>query len=123
MIIGYLKKLISIQARSDLFIIFLAFICCCSSETLSQTNRNSEKFVLSEEEQLWVSQHPVVRVTNQMDWAPIDFVQGGEATGFSIDYLNLVLQNVGLRAEYINGYSWDELHKQTEEKKLILSTV
>ncbi|MEZ5758889.1 MAG: transporter substrate-binding domain-containing protein [Emcibacteraceae bacterium] len=96
----------------------LAFFCFCSSESYSQTNRNTEKFILSAEEQLWVSSHPVVRVTNQMDWAPIDFVQGGEATGFSIDYINLVLQNVGLSAEYINGYSWDELHKQTEEKKI-----
>ena len=79
---------------------------------------NSNALILTVDEQLWVSQHPIVRVSNQMSWAPIDFVKGGQATGFSIDYINLVLQKVGLRPEYINGYKWDELNKLIVENKI-----
>lgn len=106
-------------AISLLFIMIISIIF--STLTFAQEDGrdiNSIKFVLSAEEQLWVSEHPVVRITNQMDWAPFDFVQGGVPTGFSIDYINLVLQKVGLTANYINGYAWDELHKQTEDKEI-----
>ncbi|MBT5074660.1 MAG: transporter substrate-binding domain-containing protein [Kordiimonadaceae bacterium] len=91
------------------------------STSLAQTNDqplNSIEFILSAEEQLWVAEHPVVRITNQMDWAPFDFIQGGNPTGFSIDYINLILQKVGLTGDYINGYTWEELHKQTEDKEI-----
>lgn len=66
-------------------------------------------FILSSEEQIWISEHPIIRATNEMDWPPIDFVRAGEPTGFAIDYLNLVAEKVGLNIEYVNGYTWNEL--------------
>ena len=64
-----------------------------------------ESISLTEEERSWISEHPVLKATNEMDWAPIDFVRSGEPAGFSIDYLNLVASKVGLSIEYINGHT------------------
>ncbi|MCC3860159.1 transporter substrate-binding domain-containing protein [Pseudemcibacter aquimaris] len=74
--------------------------------------QTSNNFVLnlSAEEQQWISENPTLTVTNQMNWAPIDFVDGDRPSGFSIDYLNLVLSKVGLNASYINGLAWNDLH-------------
>ena len=66
---------------------------------------NSEGISLTVEERSWIAEHQVLKATNEMDWAPIDFVRSGEPAGFSIDYLNLVASKVGLSIEYINGHT------------------
>ncbi len=65
--------------------------------------------LLTEEEKIWIAENPIIKSTNEPAWAPLDFIRNGEAVGFSIDYLNLVAQKVGLQVEYINGYSWEEM--------------
>ncbi len=77
-----------------------------------------ESISLTEEERSWISEHPVLKATNEMDWAPIDFVRSGEPAGFSIDYLNLVARKVGLNIEYVNGHTWEELVKLLKNKEI-----
>ena len=64
---------------------------------------------LTPKEQAFVQDHPVIRVSNEMDWPPFDFAIGGQPFGLSIDLMNLLAQRLGLTLEYINGYSWSEL--------------
>lgn len=73
---------------------------------------------LSASEKLWISQHPVLRASNTMDWIPLDFVSNGEPTGLSVEYLNLVAKKVGIKIDYVNGYSWDDLVKLMRERKI-----
>lgn len=72
----------------------------------------------TEEEQKWISDHPTIKVTNKMEMAPIDFVQGGVATGFSIDYINLIAEKIGIKAEYVNGISWNESLDLVKNKQI-----
>ena len=60
-------------------------------------------------EKVFVQEHPMIRVSNEMDWPPFDFAIGGQPFGLSIDLMNLLAQRLGLKIEYINGYSWSEL--------------
>lgn len=73
---------------------------------------------LTEEEIAWIAEHPVIRATNEMDWAPIDFVQDGNAVGFSVDYLNLIARKTGLKIEYVSGYSWEGLLELLRNREL-----
>ncbi|WP_117234213.1 HD domain-containing phosphohydrolase [Vibrio maerlii] len=50
-----------------------------------------------------------LKVSNQNDWAPIDFTLAGEPKGYAIDLLNIIQESSGLNFEYINGRSWSEL--------------
>lgn len=65
--------------------------------------------VLNETEKQWVKENPVMFVSNEMDWAPIDFAVSGQPYGYSVDYLSLVSQMTGIRFEYLNGFTWLEL--------------
>jgi len=69
----------------------------------------AEQIALTAAEKGFLAEHPVIRVGNEMDWPPFDFVENGEATGYSIDLLNLIAEKTGLQLKYINGYTWDEL--------------
>jgi len=76
--------------------------------------------ILTTEEKVWLAAHPLIRVSNEMDWPPFDFMRNGEPAGFSIDYLNLIGQKLGLNFEWINGYSWDELVTMAKTRELDL---
>ena len=65
--------------------------------------------ILSDEERDWISEHPVLRVANELDWPPFDFAEDGEPKGYSIDLINLIGEKTGLKLEFINGYTWSEL--------------
>ncbi len=64
---------------------------------------NAQEIDLTEAETAWIEEHPVIRVHNEMDWPPFNFNENGEPRGFSIDFMNLVADAVGLQVEYISG--------------------
>ncbi|MEG3639599.1 transporter substrate-binding domain-containing protein [Magnetococcus sp. PR-3] len=64
---------------------------------------------LTDEEQQWLKDNPVIRVGNEMDWPPFDFVEKKKASGFSIDLMRLLARKSGLRLQFINGLKWSEL--------------
>ncbi len=80
----------------------------------------SQKLTLSPEEQLFLQGNPVIRVSNEMDWPPFDFVDNGKPAGFAMDYIALIGEMVGLKLEFINGFSWPELLTMGKEKKIDL---
>ena len=104
-----------------IFICLYFLIIVSFNEVIAQTLNTEtpqENFILTKEEQIWVSEHPVIKVTNQMDWPPFDFVIAGEPAGYSIDYLNLLAEKIDFKIEYVNGYRWDELSDQLENKQI-----
>ncbi len=60
-------------------------------------------------EQAFINANPSVRVSNEFDWPPFDFVADGEPTGFGIELMGLLAEKSGLTFTYVNGYTWDEL--------------
>ncbi len=83
------------------------------ASSLKQQHTQSEiavpKLTLTDEEKKFVAGQPVLRVSNESDWPPIDFTQAGLPKGYSIDMVNLIAQMTGLKIQYTNGYSWPEL--------------
>jgi len=71
--------------------------------------QDSLRIDLSKTEERWLSQHPVIKVSNEMDFPPFDFTVDNQPQGYMIDLLNLLSANIGIRLEYVNGYAWPEL--------------
>jgi len=71
---------------------------------------------LTLEEQAWIRQHPVIRVSNELEWPPINFVKNGKPTGFSVEYIKLVAEKVGIRLEFVPGNSSDLLQKAYDKE-------
>jgi len=103
-----------------LYLMVFLFAAIMNSE-LSYAQNQTNELSLSAEEQSWISEHPSIRVTSQMDWPPFDFVQGGVISGFSIDYLNLISSKTGINFEYVNGYTWEQLNDQLINKEIDLT--
>lgn len=75
----------------------------------SYKKSKSDLIYLSPEEKEWIGKKGVLKVSNELDWPPFDFVQDNKPSGISIDYLNLIAKKAGLELEYVNGYTWSEL--------------
>ena len=73
---------------------------------------------LTADEISWIKEHQAVRVGNETDWPPFDFTKNGDPSGFSIDYIRLVAEKVGLKLNFVNGYSWDELLRMFKARDL-----
>ncbi|MGC9385513.1 MAG: diguanylate cyclase domain-containing protein [Hydrogenovibrio sp.] len=81
-----------------------------ASDALSQGFlADIEPMSLSPQEQAFVEAAPVIRVSNQRDWPPFDFVEAGQPKGFSIDLMRVLAAKTGLRFQFVNDYTFREM--------------
>ncbi len=97
-------------------LIALLLIVAATSSVVAQSK--SEKILLTEEELVWINEHPTITAGSNIRYAPFDFRSAGEAVGISIDYLNLITSKVGLKVEYVNYGSWVENLNMGIEQKI-----
>lgn len=76
-----------------------------------------EKIPLSKEEKDFIAQHPVIRVSSEYDWPPLDYHENGKPAGYSIEYMELIAQQLGIRFEFISD-SWSVLVKKFENRQI-----
>ena len=82
----------------------------------SQAVADAPEFSSKEKE--WLEAHPVIRVHNEKDWPPFNFVDNGKPSGYSIDYMNRVAEVAGFEVNYITGPSWGEFLQLMEQGDL-----
>ncbi|MBF0193459.1 MAG: transporter substrate-binding domain-containing protein [Magnetococcales bacterium] len=73
---------------------------------------------LTMEEMAWIEANPVIKVGNETDWPPFDFIEDGKPQGFSIDLIRLIGEKTGLNIEFIKGLSWSQLLEQYKAGKI-----
>ncbi|EKF73513.1 metal dependent phosphohydrolase [Alcanivorax hongdengensis A-11-3] len=75
---------------------------------------------LSDDEQALVSKLGPLRVSNELDWPPLDFAIAGQPSGYTIDTLKLISQMTGLQFRFINGENWTGLMALFQQGKIDL---
>jgi signal transduction histidine kinase/CheY-like chemotaxis protein/ABC-type amino acid transport substrate-binding protein len=73
---------------------------------------------LTLKEKRWLKKHPKIRVSNESNWPPFNFNKKGQPLGFSIDYMNLLSEIIGIKVDYVNGPSWNDFLVMIKNKKL-----
>ena len=56
----------------------------------------TQELSLTRAETAFLQQHSRIRVHNETGWAPYNYYTNGQASGYSIDYMNLLASKVGL---------------------------
>ncbi|GAB6094701.1 hypothetical protein JCM14469_09530 [Desulfatiferula olefinivorans] len=64
---------------------------------------------LSEDMRAYVHRLGKIRVSNELDWPPIDFAVSGSPRGYTVDLLRMIGSMAGLEVEFVNGYAWNDL--------------
>lgn len=69
----------------------------------------ANRLPLTEEERAWLRSHPVIRVTHDPAWAPIEFTDPRDnPSGLAESYLQLVEARLGITFERVPDLSWQE---------------
>ena len=79
-----------------------------------QINDNGE---LDIEELHYIKKKKVIKICANPNWEPIEFVQNGKPKGISIDIMDIVFDNAGLKYQYIKTSSWKESQLYLRDKK------
>ncbi len=87
---------------------FFILVFAISNIALATSQTQKSTIPLIQEEKKWLKEHPVIRVSNQINWRPFDFLEDGKPSGFSVEYLNLVTEKTGFLIEYVSG-KWKDL--------------
>ena len=92
---------------------------------ISNKNINYNEFIysltklnLNTTEKAFIKKIGRLKIQNEMTWAPHNFNENGIPKGFSIDYMNLVANKVGIAVEYISNKSWDEYINMLRNREL-----
>lgn len=114
----FYKNLLYIRKTNLLIIIMSLYIIDLHTISFSQDMGQSSEVKLTSEEVEWLNKHPVIKATNYSSWAPIDYNIAGRPTGFSIEYLNLVAEKVGIEIAYISDDSLPNLFQKLKDKEI-----
>ncbi len=69
-------------------------------------------------ERAYLVDQPLILVSNETSWAPVDYTIGGSPEGYGVDIMKLVAQKTGLEFRFINGFSWESLVQLFREHKI-----
>jgi len=73
---------------------------------------------LNDNEKAFLKTHPVITVHNEKNYPPYNFNDNGKAKGFSIDYMNLLADKLGITVKYVSGYEWSEFMEMIQNGSL-----
>jgi len=79
---------------------------------------NFQGFQLSQQERDYITNLPILKVSNQSNWEPFDFTQNGYANGFSVELLKSIAQQIGLKIQFINDYSWEGMLEEFKQGRI-----
>lgn len=71
----------------------------------------------TKQENHYLEQHPIIKVSNEKDWPPFDFNEKGIAKGYSVDYLTLLSHKIGVKFVFETD-SWQNLITKIKAKEL-----
>lgn len=100
-------------------IIFTVFLVIASIPT----NTYCTALQLTEDEQAWITSHPVIRISGPQAFPPFQYVdKKGRLQGMASDYIKRISQMAGFTIEPAQNRPWPEILKAMQEKKIDLLT-
>jgi len=73
---------------------------------------------LTQAEKNWLQAHPVIRLSPDPDFLPIEFMdESGQYTGLAADYIALIQKSLGLKFKLIKFKNWSEVLEKTRSRE------
>lgn len=111
------NRVVSSVSQSSLLMLMLCLVAFCSLPTYAALQ-------LTNEEQVYLAQHPVIKIANDPQWEPFEYVdEDGRLAGVVADYVALFEQKLGVRFDYVLNEPWSVLTEQvkTGERPVVMA--
>ena len=88
------------------------------SKWLNSTNSASNSLsYLTQNEILYIREKKIVKMCNNPNWTPIEFVEDNKPQGIAIDVLDEISKKLDIKFEHIHTTSWSQSQQYLKEKK------
>ena len=98
------------------------FLAALSSSEIAKASASSTTVGLTTEELQYIEMNPSIRVHVESAWYPFNFIEKGQASGYSNDLIRLVARKVGLEIDFIAGYQWNEYLTKLKNEEIDVIT-
>lgn len=106
--------------RRSITILFLVIILFNSLISFSSADT---LLPLTEEEEAWLKEHPVIYYAPDPGFAPIEFIdENGDSRGISIEYLQWIEKNYDINFEIVRLKNWTDILDGVRNKEIDLIT-
>ncbi|UQB42075.1 diguanylate cyclase [Thiomicrospira microaerophila] len=83
--------------------------------------RSGSSLDLTREERVYLVNNPVIRIGNDIDWEPFEFIdKNGQFSGMAADYFALFEQRLGVKFEPVKDKIWSEVMAMARNKEVVL---
>lgn len=93
---------------------FFTFFFLFQSSLLFALDSNID---LTVQEKDFLAKHKTVKVSNVLDWAPYDYNINGIPKGYSVDYMKLLADKLGIELEFVPT-TWENSLENLKNKKI-----
>ncbi|WP_072680221.1 transporter substrate-binding domain-containing protein [Arcobacter sp. LA11] len=126
----YEGNLLYMATRNDYPILKNIIDKALSSLTIEEKNRISMKWKnkkydenlsiqldLNENEKQYLKEKDALYIANELDWIPFDYYENNTPKGYTIDYIKLISQKLGLKPIFVTD-KWTSLIKRLKNKEI-----
>jgi ABC-type amino acid transport substrate-binding protein len=99
----------------------LLLFSACMPAAFAAGTENHTKLQLSQAEQDFIAEHPVIRLGVDPTFVPFEFIDSdGTYKGIAADYIELICERTGLQMAAEPGLTWTEAYEKAVTKELDL---
>ncbi len=100
-----------IRCRKHLFVL-LAMVVSGTAVAASET------LLLTDEERLWLQQHPIIEVAINSSWPPMDYLdENGTAKGIGVETIQVLNRMLDGRLRVVPG-AWSDIYNAVKEQRM-----
>jgi|GEM_PF-740986 len=109
----------------------ISFSQILQSQSTALTSRNPDKLLqsdtvaiqLTDEEQAWLREHPVITVVQDSDYPPVEFAdKNGNPTGLTNDYLELIEKRINFTFKRSPPMDWRDAYRKLQSWEIDMTT-
>ena len=118
-----LCSIFNLMKKTVIMLLFTLMVAGCSSSNSKDLVGQGKPVVLTQSEQEWIREHPVILCAPDPDFPPAEFFNtSGQYVGLVADYLDIIFTRVGLERKIVRLEGWSEVLDYARKKKIDLVT-
>ncbi|MES9926471.1 MAG: ABC transporter substrate binding protein, partial [Candidatus Thiodiazotropha endolucinida] len=86
---------------------------------VGSTQVNLDRTLFTQQERMWLDQHPVIRIAPDPDFPPIEYIDdSGAYHGLAADYVRKLEEKIGFRFDIVRLKNWDQAVTQAQSREV-----
>ena len=95
----------------------------CSIVNVAAAQDDAAAAMLSDQQRAWLADHPVLRISHDPYYPPLEFDDNGAYRGISADYFTLLGERLGVRFEIVPAETWDRVLEMARDRDIDVVTL